>query len=419
MNDLEKFSQKITLTLLASQSLFSAAMIMTATVNSIIVVQLAHNNKQWAGVPLTLAVVGAALIAYPMGRFMDRTGRRVGLSLGYLFGITSTLLGGLAIVNQSLPLFLVGVFGFGMTPKGVIDLGRYAAAEASPAHRRARAVSWVVLAGTAGSVVGPGLIDVTSSLASRAAIPTLSGPWFAATLSFGLSLVIIHLFLRPDPQAIGQQLATQERAFPSHQTGGGRPYKEILSDPRAKLATGALIFGQLGMIMVMVITPVHMHSHQHTLASISWVIMAHTLGMFGLSFITGWLVDKLGRAKIILIGGLILTVACLTAPFSNSVPWLALSLFLLGLGWNFCFVAGSTLLSDVLRSEEKGRVQGLTDTMVNIASGVGSASSGLIFAALGFTIMSWLTIVIGLMPVILVILLRPSGQKIALESSHP
>lgn len=97
-----------------------------------------------------------------------------------------------------------------------------------------------------------------------------------------------------------------------------------------------MVFGQLTMVLVMTITPVHMHHHHHEITAISWVIMAHTLGMFGLSFPVGWLVDRLGRTKMILSGSLILMAACLLAPLSAEVCWLIVALFLLGLGWN-CF----------------------------------------------------------------------------------
>jgi MFS family permease len=160
-----------------------------------------------------------------------------------------------------------------------------------------------------------------------------------------------------------------------------------------------------------------MHGQHHSLASISWVIMAHTLGMFGLSFMTGWLVDTWGQLKIIFAGGLLLVAACLLAPVWNNVFWFALALFLLGLGWNFCFVAGSALLAAVLRPSEKGRTQGLTDMMVNIASGIGSVGSGLVFAAMGFWVMSWLSIVIAVTPMLLVLLSSRWGRKTALEGA--
>jgi len=120
---------------------------------------------------------------------------------------------------------------------------------------------------------------------------------------------------------------------------------------------------------------------------------------------------------MILAGGLILTGACVMAPLSGEVFWLSLALFLLGLGWNCCFVAGSTLLADTLRSHEKGRIQGLADVTVNLASGVGSLGGGLIFAAIGFTAMNGIGLVIALAPVLLVILLRSWRQQMVLEGT--
>ncbi|MCG3210159.1 MAG: Riboflavin transporter RfnT [Anaerolineae bacterium] len=410
MSQLEKTSRRIVFTLLAGQSLFSAALIVAFTIASIIAVELGR-SEGWTGVPSTLTVAGAALMAYPVGKLMDRAGRRVGLSVGYALGIVAALIAGAAVITGSLALFLAGIFLLGMT-KGVLDQGRYAAAEASPARTRARAISWVVLGGTAGSILGPSLISSSGKLATQLGLPSLSGPWFVAALIFGLTLVLINIFLRPDPQQLGRQFAAIEPETEAGGSTGGRPYRDILQDPRIKLATAALISGQLAMVVVMTMTPVHMHHNHHELGPISLVIMAHTLGMFGLSFVTGWLVDRLGRNAIILAGGFVLAMACLTAPLNASALWLAVCLFLLGLGWNFCFVAGSALLSDALRASERGRVQGLTDTMINVISGVGSTGGGLIFAAFGYLTISWLSILISLAPVALLLLLRgtPSLQ---------
>jgi MFS family permease len=413
MNDLEKAGQRTALVLLISQSLFSASSIIAFTVGSIIVVQLADNNSQWTGVPSTLALVGAALVVYPMGRLMDRAGRRVGLSLGYIFGISGALISGWAVVQQSLPVLLAGVLLAGLA-RGVIDMGRYAAAEASRPDRRARAISLVVLGGTVGSIVGPSLTDLTTNLAQMLGLPGLSGPWFAAGLLLTLGLMVLNFFLRPDPQVIGRQLAALGPAQPIHEDLHGereRTLQEIVRSPSARVAIGAMVFSRFAMVSVMTVTAVHMHRHQHEIGSIAWVITAHTLGMFGLSFMTGWLTDRLGRATMIVAGGLILALACLIAPLSTGVAWLALALFLLGLGWNFCFVAGSTLLDDILRPPEKGRVQGITETMINFASGAGSMGSGLIFAALGFAAMSWGNILIALIPVMLVALSKAAHQK--------
>lgn len=413
MTHLEKAGHKIAWTLLASQSLFSAALIATFTVSSIIAVELAQGNKQWAGVPGTVLLIGSAAVAYPLGRLMDRYGRRPGLALGFLLGVAAAAVAAWAVVNQWLWLYLLGVFGLGLT-QGASNLGRYAAAEANAPEKRARAISLVVLGGTFGSVAGPLFVGWSGRAALWAGLPPLSGPWLAGSLFLLLALLVIHLFLRPDPQAVGRELAALEPDTPEAQRQG-RPYRQIFADPRTKVATGAMVCGQLAMVTVMTITPVHMDDHHHTLASISWVIMAHTLGMFGLSFMTGWLADRLGQNRIILLGGLLLVAACLLAPLWNNVPWLALALFLLGLGWNFCFVAGSALLASVLRASEKGRVQGLTDGLVYVASGIGSTGSGLVFAATGFLVMSWLSILIALAPVLLVLFWPLLARRSPLE----
>src|SRR6185295_9758468 len=114
-----------------------------------------------------------------------------------------------AVINESLWLFLGGVLLLGLA-KGVLDLGRYAAAEANVVSKRARAISLVVLGGTVGSISGPILIKWTGIAAESVGAPSLSGPWFVAALFLIISLVIINLFLRPDPQQLGRQLAARE-----------------------------------------------------------------------------------------------------------------------------------------------------------------------------------------------------------------
>jgi MFS family permease len=345
---------------------------------------------------------------------MDRIGRRRGMSLGYVLGIAGTSTAAFAVILQSLPLFLAGIFGLGMT-KGILDQGRYAAAEASHPARRAQAISWVVLGGTAGSILGPTLISVSSSAAQRAGLPGLTGPWLAGSVLFVLALGLINLFLRPEPQEIARQFATADNNPEPVVDTPVRSYQEIIRLPEVQIAVTTLIAGQLAMVVVMTMTPVHMHQHQHGLGAISWVIMAHTLGMFGLSTVTGWLVEKYGRTTIIMAGSMVLASACLTAPLYTSVTWLTISLFLLGLGWNFCFVAGSALLSDRLFVSERGRVQGLTDTWINSISGVGSIGGGLIFAATGYAIISWLSIIISLTPLTVILIVNSIRKTAELE----
>src|SRR6266536_3208022 len=122
---------------------------------------------------------------------------------------------------------------------------------------------------------------------------------------------------------------------------------------RPGLALTAMVIGQMVMVLVMSVTSLHMHHHTHGLDDVSLVIMAHTLGMFGLSIVNGALIDRLGRKAAIGAGAALLIAGSLLAPVSLMTAWLALALFLVGLGWNLCYIAGSSLLSDTLAPAER------------------------------------------------------------------
>ncbi len=399
----EKTSLKIIYALLVNQALFSATTSIIFAITSIVVVTLANNNEQWTGVSSTVVLIGAASVAYPIGWLIDRAGYRAGLLVGYLCGFIGSVLAAYAVTERSLWLFLLGIFGLGLA-RGVITLGRYAAADASPDSRRARAISLVVLGGTVGSIFGPALLSWTTNLAidfgfADTVTPTISGfsgPLMFGTLCFAASVLVAILFLYPDPQTIARHLddSAAAAALPT----AARSFREALRDPDIRLAIGAMVFGQVAMALVMVVTPVHMRARPDAVSDISVVIMAHTFGMFGLSFVTGWLIERVGAPLMIAWGCLILAIACLAAPLSDGLAWLAMALFLLGLGWNFCFVSGSTMLSAALRANEKGRIQSQVEAIIHLASGTGTLSSGFLFAYFGFAVMSWLTIAMTLPP---------------------
>ena len=139
----------------------------------------------------------------------------------------------------------------------------------------------------------------------------------------------------------------------------------------------------------------------HPRSDIYSVISAHTFGMFAPSIISGWLLDRIGRGRMILSGAFILLLACITAPLSPDVLPLGIALLLLGVGWNFCFVGGSTLLADQLSPVERSRTQGTNDLLVGLASAAISLSSGFIFDATSYTVMALIAAGISLVTLVM------------------
>jgi predicted MFS family arabinose efflux permease len=248
-------------------------------------------------------------------------------------------------------------------------------------------VSWIVLAGTIGAIVGPRLAIPSGAFAARLGMEELAGPYFAYLGLLVLGGLLISLALRPDPRDFGRSVA--EKAEPTPASGPpARGYREVLRDSRARLALGALVTGLFVMIMIMVITPLHMAESHHSLDSVSWVFVAHVLGMYALSIVTGRAADAFGHAAAIRIGAVLLVASGLVASVAGTVASLALALFLLGLGWNFCYVAGSSLLTDILRPVERARIQGTNDLLVGLTAAAGSLGAGQLFALVGYPAMS-------------------------------
>jgi MFS family permease len=375
---------------------WNAGFIAGATVGAIIGAQLS-GQAALAGVPGAIYILSGALAAYPASRLMERGGRRVGLALGFTISMVGAILAGVAVLAHSFFGFIVGfaIMGGG---RGFTDLSRYAAADMYPLGERARAISLVVLGGTVGAITGPALVAPMGRFAELFRGDPLAGPWFASAALFLLGSLLISLFLRPDPQTVGRALVAQANLTTLQNIAEARPWREILRQPPTQVAITAMVIGQLVMIMLMAITSLHMTHHGHALGDVSIVIMAHTLGMFGLSVISGRLADNFGRTTVIMLGSGLLILACLIAPLSQSTGLIALALFLLGLGWNFCYVAGAALLTDTLTPTERGRVQGSNDLLVGMVSAFGNLGSGVIFATLGYTLMSWLSLAVALIP---------------------
>ncbi len=408
MRDYTRIARKITFVLFTSQGLSAAGFIAAFTVNALVAVDLS-GQPAMAGVPGAVVVLGQACGALVWGYCMEWIGRRGGIALGQVIGVTGAAIAASAVAGHSLPFFLVGLAMIGMA-RSAVDLGRFAAAEVHLQAEKGRAISRVVLGSTAGAIFGPLLVGPTGKLALWAGFPELAGPYSISFAGLILAAMLIFVGLRPDPRDVGRELA---RIYPgSVSSQETRPLSGIVRQPGVIVAMVSVVFAQVVMMVPMSITSVHMRAHHHPLGSLSLVISAHTLGMFAFSIVSGWMTDRWGRGRVIILGSAVMIVSCLmAAPSTGLIPLLA-ALFLLGLGWNFAYVAGSTLLADQLSPGERAKTQGFNDLLLNLASGVSQIVSGIVYAAGGYGVMALAAGLAAVVPLALVIWWQTAGRQV-------
>ena len=378
-----RIARKITLVLFLSQGLSSAGFIAAFTVNALVAVELTGWTAM-AGVPGALYVLGQACGALVWGFSMERTGRRRGLAFGQIIGVVGSAIAMAAVVDRSFFFFLGGLILVGMA-RSAVDLGRFAAAEVHLPAERGQAISKVVLGSTVGAVCGPLLVGPTGRLAAAAGFSELAGPYGVGLIGLILAAMLISAGLRPDPRDIGRELARlHPESIPNQAT---RSLAEIVRQPGVVVAMVSMVFAQMVMMVPMSITSVHMKTHEHPLTAVSLVISAHTLGMYAFSMVSGRMTDRFGRGPVIILGSIMMIFSCVMAAPSISLLPLVAALFLLGLGWNFAYVAGSTLLADQLSPKERAKTQGFNDLLLNLASGASQIGSGVVYASGGFGVM--------------------------------
>lgn len=365
----------------SAQVLGSLAVAGSVAAGSLIAASVAGTEGA-AGLAQTFGVLGAALLALPLARIALSRGRRISLATGYGLGAVGSIIVVAGAVWRNILLVYLGCLLVGVASASGYQ-ARYAATDLATEATRGRSLSLVVWGGTIGAVLGPNLLEVSGSLGLAMGLPQLAGPYVVAAIALGGATVVLWVFLRPDPYLVARQrradvdpVAAAEVARPRIRDG----LTHLRGNRAALLGISAIAIGHVAMVMVMVMTPIHMSHVDVTLQLIGLVISVHVAGMYALSPVVGWGVDRLGRVPVIVTGVVILLAACLLSGLAagDDVVLLGIGLFLLGLGWSCTLIAGSTLLVDGIAPQERPSVQGLSDLVMNGAGALGGAVAGIV-----------------------------------------
>jgi MFS family permease len=397
VRSVESLQRRTVVVLSVSQAFLSVGIASGTAVGTLLAADVSRSDAL-AGLAQTGTVLGAALVAVPLSRLMAARGRRPGLVVG--LGIA--FVGGLLVMMSSIfsaggtpaavafPVLLLGMFCFGSATAAGLQ-ARFAAIDLATPQRRGSALSIVVWAGTIGAVLGPNLAEPGGAVAEVLGLPPFAGPFLFSIIGFAVGMAVLAVLLRPDPLLAARQLADEADAAESQAavrtaTSLRDTLGLVRRTPPALLGLATVAVGHTVMISVMVMTPIHMDHGGATLRVIGLVISVHIAGMFAFSPVVGWLADTWGRIPVIVAGAVLLLLSAVVAGLASShaSAQLGIGLFLLGLGWSCCLVAGSTLLSESVSIAARPGVQGASDLVMGLCAAVGGALSGVVLGALGY-----------------------------------
>ena len=407
-------TQKRTLRVLVAGQLAAAAALSSAvTVGAFVVQRILGQDTPWGGIATATVTIGTAFMSQLLARLMTTRGRRHGLRLGYLLAIFGGAVAGVGAETKILPVFLVGLFVYGSGQASNL-LSRYAATDLAAPDQRGRAMSRILFASTFGAVLGPVLVLPAQAAGERLFDwDKYTGPWIFSSAFFLFSLGNVILRLKPDPLILARHL----RGDPTPVAGSDErlrivaAFRHAFATVDGRQAVFAMVVSQMTMVAVMTMTPVHLKAHGQEGIS-SYVVSLHIAGMYAFSPLVGRFSDRRGRLTTIRIGGILLTAATALSALAGDAHLLLFpALWLLGVGWSFGLIGGSSLLIDSVSEQARVPVQGVADMAMSFFGGVAGFASGFIRKAIGYHLLSTVALVLALLMAASTVLVSNSARR--------
>ncbi|MFV0591660.1 MAG: MFS transporter [Draconibacterium sp.] len=352
-----------------AQALILSVSSLVVFVGGLVGTQLAP-VENLATLPVASIVVGTAVAIPPVTLLMNSIGRRRSFFIIGIYSVLVAFFAGYAIHISNFYLFVFSTFLFGATSACVMQF-RFASMESVDEALIPKAASMVLIGGIAAAFLGPEIAVLGKDLLDV----EFAGSFLLLSVLFALAMLFLLGFKNP---------VIREEKAESPQ----RPLKAIFQQRIFWVALLAATIGYAVMSFIMTATPVHMHVMEgHSLEQTKWVIQSHIIAMFLPSLITAWIIRKLGIPLMMLIG-LVAYLACVAiAFFGQHLLNYWVSLVLLGIGWNFLFIGGTTLLPQAYRAGERFKVQAVNDFVIFGTQAVASLSAGWFIFAVGWKIL--------------------------------
>ena len=341
--------------------------------------------KSLSTFPPSIYVVGIALSTIFAAKVMSLIGRRLGFILASIGSSLACLLAAYAILNNNFIIFSLSCFILG-TGMAFIHQYRFAAAESVEKNKAPKAVSMLLLAGIVSAFIGISLANYTKNFITD---HIYVGSYIALACFTIMPALILSFYKNTNIQ--NNEINNNNDV---------RSYKEFFLDPKFLQAMFAATFGYVVMAFLMTATPISMHFiHNISVDKVGIVIQFHVLGMFLPSLITGNLINKYGTSKIMYAGIFFYLLTIMMSFFDSDFENYLISLILLGIGWNFLYISGTSLLVTTYKEHEKFKAQGFNDLVVFSATAIGSLSAGILIS-----VTSWQVLNLMCIPFIILIL---------------
>lgn len=370
--------------LFLAQLVFGTGSVVVVTLGGIVGAELAV-SKSLATLPISLFVVGTAVATVPAALLMQSVGRKLGSAASAMLGLGGALIASNAIATGSFAWFCVAATLIGMT----LAFGqqfRFAATESVPAQGAAYAVAFVLLGSIGGAFAGAALVANAQTIVQE--LP-YSGAFQGLAMLYVVAGLILLAFTNP-PESAADALDAPPRRL-----------RHIVRQPLFIIAVAGGVIGQGVMTYLMTATPISMHVVDgHSLPVTSGVIRAHVIAMFLPSLVTAPLISMFGPRRLMLAGVVAMGITLIFGLAGQQVMHYWWALVLLGVGWNFLFIGGTTLLVRNYQPAERFKAQAFNDFSVFGVSAIASLLAGTLMFQLG-----WQVVLYSALPLLGVMLL--------------